>query len=174
MTGSPNNSGLCPRCRGMIDPATAGFTEHGFVCQLCLLDEVDKDEAQLRAHSFEAHEAINQPRLELTPELIAANVVGIGLAAVTGVGFTVGPRRAQSMEEYEHELAKIKAERRGAAALPPSRSIYLRRGEHRSGPHTISQLSEMWEAGHVQPTDEYWYPGMREWLPVTQFAAPPT
>jgi len=57
---------------------------------------------------------------------------------------------------------------RGSGEYQPSTSR-LRRGELERGPFNMAQLAELWDAGHIQPTDEFRYPGMGDWRPVTEW-----
>ncbi|HJL20494.1 MAG TPA: DUF4339 domain-containing protein, partial [Sandaracinaceae bacterium LLY-WYZ-13_1] len=153
----------CPRCRGALDPATAGFTEAGYVCQHCVLDSLAADDVQRDAGGDREDLAV-----------LGANVVGLALAIGVGRGFvvdgpTAGERRMMAMQQLGERTAARRAANLRAAR---GEAIHLRRGATQVGPYTTEELRTLWDAGHVQPTDEYWYEGMGGWRPVTAFVPP--
>ncbi|MCA9604500.1 MAG: DUF4339 domain-containing protein [Myxococcales bacterium] len=144
---------LCPLCRGRLDPSTAGYTSRGLVCQLCYRDEMAADQAQ----SAEGNGDDGQG--------MAMNAIGLGLLAATGVGFTSGRGLYSGEAAAKHDaMLRQRILRRRAR-----NTVYLRRGELERGPFNMAELAELWEAGHIQPTDEFRYPGMGDWRPVTEW-----
>lgn len=152
---------ICRMCTSEFEDAQGGHTEWGFFCGSCIADY----------ERVPTHEGGG-----VTGGDIAANVVGIGLLAVTGVGFTKRSRDPRPIpdarrREMFHSLVDARVARGGVRRRP---GIKLRRGgSEEYGPYTMAQLEQMWNEGLVLPTDQYWYEGMAEWAPVTAFVPPP-
>jgi hypothetical protein len=148
-------SDACPLCRGAFDPRTAGYTTHGLVCQLCYRDEMAADQEQSKAGNGDDGEGL------------VMNAIGLGLLAVTGIGFTTGRGMHSGEAAAKHEkFVKQRILRRRAR-----NTVYLRRGEAERGPFNMAELAELWEAGHIRETDEFRHPGMSEWRPITEWSA---
>lgn len=47
--------------------------------------------------------------------------------------------------------------------------IFLHIDDVVEGPFTAEELKELWNTGDVTPEAFYWYRGMRQWAPVTEF-----
>lgn len=63
----------------------------------------------------------------------------------------------------------------GAHALrcDPRSMIYVDVEGEPQGPFTADELSALWRAGEIDQSARYWYRGMSDWRPVSQFVAPP-
>lgn len=144
---------VCSLCRGAFDPNTAGYTTQGLVCQLCYRDELAADQAQ----SAEGNGDDGQG--------LAMNAVGLGLLTLTGVGFTTS-RSLYSGEAAAKHAAFI---RQRILRRRARNTVYLRRGELERGPFNLAQLAELWDAGLIQPTDEFRYPGLDAWRSITEW-----
>ena len=153
----------CPVCASEFRDGEGGYTEWGLVCGGC-----SRDYASVPTHY--PTQGTN------AGTLVAANAVGLGLALVTGVGFTYGgsdeppPIPEHVREKMFQELVAQRIQREGARRFP---RVRLRRGTEELGAFTVDELAALWTEGGVQPTDEYWYEGMTEWVVVTSFEPPP-
>ena len=144
---------ICALCRGALDPRTAGYTTHGLACQLCVQDEAAADRAQSADGNGDDGQGM------------ALTAVGLGLVAATGVGFVAGRGLYSGEAAAQHDaLVRERILRRRAR-----NTVYLRREGLERGPFNMAQLAELWDAGHIRPTDEFRYPGMGEWRPVTEW-----
>lgn len=160
----------CPLCTSEFESSEGCFTEWGLVCGDCATDY-----ALVPTH-YPTGGGGGSSDLGKT---VGLNVLGIGLMAVTGVGFTYRPAgREEPVPIPEHErLAIFKravAERVRRVGPRRLRVIYLRRAAEEAGPYAPSELGKMWEDGLVSATDEFWYEGMDGCAPVTSFAPPPS
>jgi hypothetical protein len=151
----------CPLCFSAgFDPARALFSEKGPACDACHRD-IDST-----PYYYDESGGV-------TGEDVAINVAGALVGAVTGIGF----RRRRSSEpvpippEVRERMLQTKLAVRRRVA--PAANIRLRRGEQEFGSYTLAQLKELWDAGRVGATDEYWYQGMDAWRSVTEFVPPP-
>ncbi len=138
-------SDVCPRCGGTLDAATAGYSEHGLVCGPCHREL----ESALARQAGTMH--VDTPDVELV------NAAGVLAGLAVGVGF---------------QLVSIYGGERISPSTHPEFFVYLRRGEQQVGPFHVRALARMWSLGGVRETDEYRYPGMTEWRPVTEFVPP--
>lgn len=143
----------CPRCYGRLEPDTAGYTEAGLVCALCVAEARAVDAAQA-ASSNDAP----------PPHLVALNAIGIAGLVGAGVGFTAhstGPSKRE--QEARREAARRAAARR-------RRAVFLRRDGREVGPYDLDELLSLQKAGHVRETDEFWIEGMKAWRRMSAFS----
>ena len=136
---------LCPRCAGVLDRNTAGYSEHGLVCRPCHREL----EARLAGQAGAMH--VDSWDVELI------NAAGAAVGFATGIGFAY-------VEGYAGEQIHPRTH--------PAFFVYLRRDGRRVGPFHVRALERMWGEGGVRPTDEYFYPGMEGWKPVSEFVPP--
>jgi hypothetical protein len=137
----------CPRCKGDLDPASAGYSEHGLVCGPCHREL----EARL------ARQAGEIPVASTETELANLGLFALGQAA--GL-----PIPVRFVDDYLGERIQ--------PSTHPEFFVYLRRGAQIAGPFHVRGLARLWTRGGVQATDEYRYPGMSDWKPVTEFVPP--
>lgn len=153
----------CAVCRASFDGAEGTYYEWGLTCRPCHLA------VQATPSMTGTNVADDAASAAST---IAMNVVGLGLLAATGVGFTYhGGAQGEPMPIPDHQRLRM-AMPAIQARLQRQRSmqaIYLRRGPDELGPFTVEQLAAMWEAGEVLADDEYWHEGLDGYRPVTQF-----